>query len=158
MLTTPSVPADVVEMAMRLAKYKHKGQVRRGGECYTKHLRAVANKAQLLYGGNAYSVVGWLHDIVEDTNMTVETLRCLDFPPEIVIAVDLLTRKETKTYVEYIYALAGNTLARRVKMCDIHHNMSDLKHLRPGEARRYGKALDILLSYEEQAKKNSLDT
>ena len=71
--------------------------------------------------------VALLHDILEDTSVTEATLKNL-FGPEIADAVSALTRRPDETYDDYIRRLGKNSLARRVKLADLRHNM-DLSRL-----------------------------
>ena len=67
------------------------------------------------------------HDVVEHTPVTLEQLR-VEFPQEVVAAVDLLTHRDEVDYLEYVRALKVNPVARRVKLADLAHN-SDLSRL-----------------------------
>lgn len=68
-------------------------------------------------------IVGYLHDIVEDTSTTIEELKSR-FPDYITDAVELLTRKPEQRYFDYIRELidSGNGLAIKVKYYDLKHN------------------------------------
>ena len=76
------------EKAVRLAASAHKGQVDKGGTDYIRHPLAVAS--MLEDGRDRIAAV--LHDVVEDTKVTLEEL-AREFPPDIVEAVRLLTRQ-----------------------------------------------------------------
>jgi len=64
-----------------------------------------------------------LHDVVEDTPTTLEDLRSEGFSDEVIAVVDLLTHPEGMPYDDYIDRLAGNPVARQVKLADLGHNM-----------------------------------
>lgn len=73
--------------------------------------------------------VAWLHDVVEDTTVSLDDLRDIGFPETIVAAVDLLTRKPPFSYGEYILDLLSAEgdaaeLARTVKLADARDNLA----------------------------------
>jgi (p)ppGpp synthase/HD superfamily hydrolase len=81
---------DTVEHAKKLASSKHDGQ-RYGDKPYTVHLEAVANIAK--HWGYFAEAIAWLHDILEDTEMTEDDLGC-EFPPPVSQIVSHLTDSE----------------------------------------------------------------
>ena len=64
-----------------------------------------------------------LHDVVEDTNVTLDDLRRGGFPDEVVRVVDLLTHREADDYDAYVERLAPDPIARAVKLADLLDNM-----------------------------------
>lgn len=64
--------------------------------------------------------IAWLHDIVEDTNVTITELISMGYSTEVVEAVALLTKPKKMPYADYIEALvaSGNQRAIRVKLAD----------------------------------------
>ncbi len=76
-----------------------------------------------------YSIcVALLHDVVEDTDITLDDLKSKGFPDEVIKVIALMTHKDSDDYFDYIRALKDNTLARKVKLADLAHN-SDLTRL-----------------------------
>ena len=63
-----------------------------------------------------------LHDVVEDTDWTMEDLRAAGFPETVLEAVQLLTHDPAVPYLDYVRALCGNPIAVVVKRADLHHN------------------------------------
>ena len=57
-----------------------------------------------------------LHDVVEDTSVTLEQLRAEGFPASVIDAVEALTKREGEAYEEFVRRVAPNHLARRVKL------------------------------------------
>ena len=110
-------------LAEALACYAHRGQRDKAGRDYIEHPRAVA--AQL--ATEEEKTVGFLHDILEDTFVTEETLRNL-FGDRITDAVCAMTHRSEESYEAYIRRLGENPLARTVKLADLAHNM-DLSRL-----------------------------
>ena len=63
-----------------------------------------------------------LHDVVEDTDYTFDDLRKIGFPQSVMDALYLLTRPKNMDYMDYVYRLKDNTIARKVKLADLAHN------------------------------------
>ena len=86
-----------------------------------------------------------LHDIVEDTDVTIEQL-AEDFSSNIVEAVRLLTRNDTMPYDDYIKNIKTNPIARKVKLADLKHNMDNtrLKEIGPKDVERFKKYEDAV--------------
>jgi len=77
-------------------------------------------------------MVAALHDVVEDSEVSLEDLRAADYGDEICAAVDALTRREGESYEAMIARVTGNALARRVKIADLEDNMDPARRL-PGQ-------------------------
>ena len=70
-----------------------------------------------------YSIcVALLHDVVEDTDITLDNLKSKGFPDKVIKVIALMTHKDSDDYFDYIRALKDNTLARKVKLADLAHN------------------------------------
>ena len=67
--------------------------------------------------------VALLHDVVEDTNITLSNLQEAGFPPEVIDALNVLTHRKDMDYGEYIRNIAENDIAIDVKLADLEHNM-----------------------------------
>jgi (p)ppGpp synthase/HD superfamily hydrolase len=68
-------------------------------------------------------VVAILHDVVEDSEVTLDDLRAEGFSDEVVNAIDHVTRREGELYEAFIERIAPHPLARRVKVADLEDNM-----------------------------------
>jgi (p)ppGpp synthase/HD superfamily hydrolase len=110
--------SNMLEIAKALAKVAHEGQTDKTGAPYIDHPRRVAERLR----SNEGKQVGWLHDVLEDTPVTVEHLRELGFSKHVVEAVVLLTRKKGVTSDEYYAAIKEVRLARLAKLADIDDN------------------------------------
>lgn len=119
---------DLTERAMRLAYRAHNGQVDKAGVPYIFHPIHLAEQMTT----EACVCVALLHDVVEDSDVTIEDIAAL-FPAEVTEAVRLLTHDENVPYLDYIRALRANPLARTVKLADLAHN-SDESRLRDAVA------------------------
>ena len=112
------------QQALAIARDAHKGQVDKAGVDYIQHPLFVAS----LVEGELAKTVALLHDVVEDSDWTLEDLRKKGLPEEVVQAVGILTKKRNEKYEEYILRVKQNPLARQVKLADLQHN-SDLSRL-----------------------------
>ncbi len=114
---------QLIRQSKELAKCAHKGQKRWGGEPYIIHPQAVAKK----FDENIFPeavIVSWLHDTVEDTDVTFEMLESLGFPKFILEAIDSVTKHEGESYLDFILRAKANNIGRAVKIADIKHNLS----------------------------------
>ena len=99
------------------------------------------------------TIVALLHDVVEDTPITLDDLRDKGYSDEIVVAIDALTRRTGETYSAYIERLSNNKLARRVKIADLRHNLQPERVAMFGNTslvKRYQKALRMLIAIEPE--------
>lgn len=110
--------------AMLIAVMAHKGQFRRDGVTpYIEHPKAVVEK--LASESDAVQAAAWLHDVLEDTPVTTGELRGVGIIPEVIEAVELLTKRKGVGYTDYLAGVRGNEIARKVKIADMLHNLSD---------------------------------
>lgn len=72
--------------------------------------------------------VALLHDVVEDTDITLDELKSNGFPDEVIEALSLMTHSDDVPYLDYVKAMKDNPIARKVKLADLAHN-SDLSRL-----------------------------
>lgn len=113
--------------AMRLAGLYHSSQVDKLQVPYLYHLYAVADKQTSEEG----VIVGFLHDLLEDVfdKRTKEEANTLivdifGFSEEVFQAIWLLRHDKNTPYQMYIEAIAGNPLAKSVKLADLEHNLN----------------------------------
>jgi hypothetical protein len=107
-----------LEDAIELATDKFRGVTDKAGQPYVLHLLRV----MLRQSEAAAQQVAVLHDLIEDTPVSLEDLRRLNYAPEVVAAVDALTHREEQSYAQYVLQLAGNAWARQVKLADLEDN------------------------------------
>ena len=135
------------EKAYKIAKKAHLGQVDKAGEDYIKHPEKVASFVKT----DEEKAVAYLHDVIEDTELTLEDLCEYDFSKEVIEAVDIITKKRGEDYQSYLNSVKNNKLARAVKLADLRHN-SDLTRLIKVTEKdierkeKYQKAIDFLNS------------
>lgn len=115
------VGADMgnLEKAITLAIEKHSHQVDKTGEPFIGHsIRVMAS----LRPDEEAMMVGVLHDIVEDTDVTLEQVRTW-FGEQVWVAVLSLTRPKGCPYREYLRFIKSHKLALKVKLADLRDNM-----------------------------------
>lgn len=132
----------LTKLAMAIAYQAHHGQTDHGGMPYIFHPYHLAEQMCDEYT----TCAALLHDVVEDTDMTIEELAKV-FPKEIIDAVALLTHDDDTDYFDYVTAIKANPIARAVKQADLIHN-SDRARLEISESN-----LDMVQRYEEKYRK-----
>ena len=110
---------DKTKKAMKLCYEAHKDQVDKSGLPYVFHPAHVAEQMT----DEATTIVALLHDVVEDTDYTLEDLAAEGFGKEILEAVALMTHEDDVPYLDYVAKLKDNPIARAVKLADLAHNM-----------------------------------
>lgn len=113
---------ELTNKAMRIAYDAHHGQVDKCGQPYVFHPYHLAEQMP----DEASTCVALLHDVVEDTGITLEELEHA-FPSEVTDAVRLLTHEPGVDYFDYVRAIRGNAVARAVKLADLAHNSDETR-------------------------------
>jgi len=90
----------------------------------------------------------WLHDVLEDTDVTAVDLLSQGIPEVVVIAVLAMTKLENENYLDYILRVKVNELAKLVKIVDITHNLSTLSEDIKARKDKYMLARYILNCYD----------
>ena len=139
---------EMVSIARHVCLSAHDGQVDKMGEPYWKHPFEVARRVS---GGCVEKTVAYLHDVVEDTDVTLDDLSNMGFPREVVECVALLTHDKDDDYDDYVRKLSTNPVAKAVKIADISHNTEPSRMSGSTERlqARYVRALCILHGYDE---------
>ena len=141
---------DMTKKAMKLAYKAHDGQHDREGLPYIFHPYHLAEQMK----DETTATAALLHDVVEDTEYTLEDLKREGFPEDVCEAVGLLTHDKGEDYMDYVARICKNNIARTVKKADLIHN-SDLSRraeIKETDLKRvmmYAEALNIIRSYEE---------
>jgi (p)ppGpp synthase/HD superfamily hydrolase len=126
-----------LEDAIALAVEAHRGQRDKAGQTYILHPLRVMMRLET----EAERMAAILHDVVEDTPYTLERLRELGYPQEVLTALECLTKREGESYEAFIERVRPHPLARRVKLADLEDNM-DVRRLTavgPKEAERLAR-------------------
>lgn len=111
---------QLFEKAIMIATKAHAGQKDKAGAPYLLHVLRVMLSVESM----DEKIVALLHDVVEDSEMTLVGLAKEGFPKKILKAVELLTKTESKPYKDYIEEIKQNELARVVKVADLKDNMN----------------------------------
>ena len=141
----------LTKKALKLCFEAHKEQVDKTGMPYVFHPFHLAEQMT----DEIATVCALLHDVVEDTAYTLEDLRTMEFPEEVIEVLALLTHDETVPYMEYVREITKNPIAKQVKLADLKHN-SDTTRLdvvdEKAEKRnaKYAEARAILMKEEEK--------
>ena len=114
----------LTKKALRLCFDAHREQVDKTGLPYVFHPFHLAEQMKDEYT----TVCALLHDVVEDTDYSLDDLRNMGYPDEVVDALALLTHDPAVPYMDYVKEIAKNPIARKVKMADLRHN-SDLSRM-----------------------------
>lgn len=138
-----------VEKAYEYAKAAHNGQVRQSREPYIIHPIQVASILAGLRMDPHTVATGFLHDVVEDTDVTLKDLE-KEFGPDVMMLVDGVTKlgkihyksheeQLAENHRKMLLAMAQDLRVIMVKLADRLHNMRTLKHLREDKQRRIAK-------------------
>ena len=132
-----------LEKAISIAAQAHEGQIDKAGAPYILHPLRVMMKMTT----EAERITAVLHDIIEDTDWTMERLRREGFHAEILDALDCLTKQDGEEYGKFIERVKLNPLAVKVKMADLEDNLdvARLKNVTEADTKRLEKYKQALL-------------
>lgn len=135
----------LLPLAISTAKKAHESQVDKGGNPYFIHVQTVAESLD----DTEQKIVGYLHDIVEDTHVTLKDLEKLGFTYRIVNSIRIMTQDNFPSRKKYLETVKVDNNACAVKMADLKHNMDISRIPNPTETdfkrvRKYKKELAFL--------------
>lgn len=135
-----------LEAAVQFALDRHEGQEygKGTGIPYSYHLSMVDRNFTHRngYGFNDTARIAvWLHDVVEDTETTLEEIETI-FGPRIAHTIDCLTKRQGEDYDAYLVRVNSDHLATEIKFCDSTANM--MESARVGQWKRAQKYLGVL--------------
>lgn len=107
-----------LEKAIEISTKAHKGQKDKAGKDYINHPMTVA----AMVNEDNEKIVAYLHDVVEDTNVTLADLKEVGFDNDVIEAIDAITKRDGENYDDYIYRVSNNKIAKQVKIADMTHN------------------------------------
>ena len=137
-----------LERAIEIAAHAHAGQVDKAGQPYILHPLRV----MLSVKGLHERMAAVLHDVVEDTSVTLDDLRSEGFPAEVLVAIHTLTKTKGEARIAAARRAAANPIARAVKLADVTDNMDLGRISRPTEedfarVKVYEEVRALLLSH-----------
>lgn len=109
-----------LDKAIQIAVKAHAGQTRKNGDPYILHPIRVMLRLET----ETERIIGILHDVVEDTDVTFERLAEEGFGEHILSALKRLTHAKEVPYEDYVDQIATNPLARAAKLADLEDNMN----------------------------------
>ncbi len=136
-----------LERAIEIAAKAHSGQVDKAGQPYVLH----PLRLMLAVSTPHERMAAVLHDVVEDTPVTLSDLEGEAFPVEVIAAVQLLTKRPGESRIEAAHRAAANAIARAVKLADVTDNMDLSRIAEPSERdfarlREYEQVRRVLLA------------
>lgn len=138
---------EKTKIALKLCFEAHMDQTDKSGLPYVFHPFHLAEQMP----DEDTTIVALLHDVVEDTDYTLDDLRVMGFGEKVMDALALMTHDDDVPYMEYVARLKSNPVARTVKLADLRHN-SDLTRLDKvddiarARVEKYARAISILES------------
>ncbi|MHC1684741.1 MAG: GTP pyrophosphokinase [Clostridiaceae bacterium] len=137
----------LLEKAIIIATKAHSGQVDKAGESYVLHPIRVMLKLK----SEDEKIVGVLHDVIEDTQVTYDDLRKEGFSEVIIEALKRVTKIDGEDYMDFVKRAKENQISSKVKLADLEDNMDINRIANPTEKdykriEKYKKAKAFLLS------------
>lgn len=140
---------EAVKAAYDLAVEAHSGQTRASGESYVSHTVEVATILAHLKLDTASLIAGLVHDVVEDTALSLQDLK-ERFGPEVATIVDGVTKigkvefrsnteAQVENYRKLLLSMSADARVILVKLADRLHNMRTLEHLHPEKRKRIAR-------------------
>lgn len=134
--------------AMKIAYAAHHGQTDYNGIPYIFHPIHLAEQME----DEISCCAALLHDVVEDTGVTMEQL-AVEFPAEVIEVLTLLTHQKDEDYFDYVRAINENPIAKKIKLADLDHNSDQSRCIGSGLSQerlaywqqKYQKARAILV-------------
>lgn len=120
--TTGSSVVMQSHLARTLAMSAHHGQVDKIGEPYIGHPARIAAAVRSDGYSDEVEAVAWLHDVVEDTPVTLDHLRRYGFTPAVVGAVDAISKRKGEGFEAYYERVKADPIALVVKWHDVADN------------------------------------
>ena len=137
----------MTKKALCIAYKAHEGQVDKTGIPYIFH---PFHLAESMTDENS-TIVALLHDVIEDTDWTIDDLEKEGFNDDILTALKLMTHNPAEPYMDYISRLSTCPVARQVKLADLYHNSDQTRVENPDEKmlkrwEKYDRAIQLLKS------------
>lgn len=136
---------EMTKKALILCFEAHKEQSDKSGMPYVFHPFHLAEQMQ----DEESTIVALLHDVIEDTEYTLDDLRKMGFNDSVLAAINLMTHEDGVPYMDYVEKIKANPIAKTVKLADLRHNsdMTRLDVVTPRDqerAEKYLAAINLL--------------
>lgn len=115
---------ELIRLAKRIARHAHHGQLYGDKDYFTYHVEGVVLSIQKVTSDPVLIIVGLLHDVVEDSEYTIEQIK-ENFGTEISEAVDAITKRTDETRYNYLNRCRANSIANFVKLRDATFNLRE---------------------------------
>ena len=143
-----------LERAIEIATEAHAGQFRFDGSPYINHPLRVMRTLDIQGHSERAQIVGVFHDVIVDTQVTLDDLKSEGFDETIRNPLELLTKQPGDDYDLYLQRLAVNACSRAVKKADIFDNLDLSGLVNPSKSRimnieKYGRALVFLSRFPQ---------
>ena len=140
----------MTKIALKLCFEAHKDQIDKSGMPYVFHPFHLAEQM----ADENTTIVALLHDVIEDTEYTLDDLRKFGFAENVLSAISLMTHADDVPYMEYVVKIKTNPIAKAVKLADLKHNsdMSRLDRITQTDeerAKKYKQAIELLENSNE---------
>ena len=109
---------EMTKKAWKLCFEAHKEQIDKRGMPYVFHPFHLAEQMQ----DEESTIVALLHDVIEDTDYTLDDLRKMGFDDSVLAAINLMTHEDGAPYMDYVEQFKTNPIAKTVKLADLRHN------------------------------------
>ena len=138
---------EMTKKALKLCFEAHKEQSDKSGIPYVFHPFHLAEQMQ----DEESTIVALLHDVIEDTDYTLDDLRKVGFDDSVLAAITLMTHEDGVPYMDYVEKIKTNPIARTVKLADLRHNsdMTRLEVVTPRDQERAVKYLAAIRLLEK---------
>lgn len=136
---------ELTNKAMKIAYQAHHGQLDKAGLPYIFHPVHLAEQME----DEIACCCALLHDVVEDTDVTMEELAC-EFPGEVIEVLKLLTHADEVPYEDYVREIKNHPIAKKIKLADIAHNSDQTRCV--GSNVTVEKLMKLKTKYEKATK------
>jgi len=142
---------NCLDKAIEIASKAHAGQIDKAGEPYILHPLRLMSK----FNSTEEMIVAVLHDVVEDSEVTLQDLKGYGFSEDVITAIDCFSKRKSESYKDFIARISSSNLARNIKIEDIKDNLdvTRLGCLSEKDLARIKKYHEALTFLKEKSKK-----
>lgn len=134
-----------INLALLIAANALHGQTRRDGTDYDPHYLRVAFRNT---SSRDKQVIGILHDVVEDSDWTLQDLRDIGFSQRVVNGVDSVTKRPGERYFDFVRRCSNNPDGIDIKLSDLKDNMDVSQSIEPLTPKQIEKLNIYIISYQ----------